>query len=89
MKKKYFPLFFIILAIIISVFCWDKIILNYEANTQSYGEYARNHYNAHNDTRELYDLKTDPLEKNNLVGNNSEIEEMLWQELLKIKNQES
>jgi arylsulfatase A-like enzyme len=46
-------------------------------------------YNAHNDTRELYDLKTDPLEKNNLVGNNSEIEEMLWQELLKIKNQES
>ena len=46
-------------------------------------------YNAHNDTRELYDLKTDPLEKNNSVGNNSEIEEMLWQELLKIKNQES
>ena len=50
MKKKYFPLFFIILAIIISVFCWDKIILNYEANTQSYGEYANNYYNAHNDT---------------------------------------
>ena len=50
MKKKYFSLFFIILAIIISVFCWDKIILNYEANTQSYGEYANNYYNAHNDT---------------------------------------
>ena len=48
--QLYFPLFFIILAIIISVFCWDKIILNYEANAQSYGEYANNYYNAHNDT---------------------------------------
>ena len=82
MKKKYFPLFFIILAIIISVFCWDKIILNYEANTQSYGEYANNHYNAHNDTRELYDLKTDPLEKNNIYGKITHVQELLKEQLL-------
>lgn len=50
MKKKYFPLFFVIVAIIISVFCWDKIILSYEPNIQPYGEYSENSYNAHNDT---------------------------------------
>lgn len=43
-------------------------------------------YNTHNNTKELYDLKTDPNENNNLIGKGLEIEEILWKELHKIKN---
>ena len=43
-------------------------------------------FNAHNNTKELYDLKNDPKEINNLSGKNLEIEGKLWEELLKIKN---
>lgn len=43
-------------------------------------------YNSHNDTKELYNLKEDPNENNNLIENRLEIEKSLWKELLKIKN---
>ena len=43
-------------------------------------------YNAHNNSKELYDLKTDSEENNNLIGKDLEIEEILWKSLLKIKN---
>lgn len=43
-------------------------------------------YNEYNDTKELYDLQSDPMEEANLIGQNLEIEEILWRELLKIKN---
>ena len=43
-------------------------------------------YNSHNNSKELYDLKTDPDENNNLIGKKLEIEEILWKHLLKIKN---
>ncbi len=43
-------------------------------------------YNAYNNTKELYDLKNDPKEINNLIGKNLEIEETLWEELVKAKN---
>lgn len=42
-------------------------------------------YNAHNDTKELYNLLDDPTESVNLIGTNSEIESKLWNELLKIQ----
>lgn len=42
-------------------------------------------YNAHNDTKELYNLLDDPLESVNLIGKNNEIESKLWHELLKIQ----
>ena len=40
----------------------------------------------HNDTKELYDLSTDPLESKNLIGTKIEIESTLWDELIKIRN---
>jgi len=43
-------------------------------------------YNAYNNSKELYDLKTDSKENNNLIGKELEIEEILWKWLLKIKN---
>ena len=43
-------------------------------------------YNVHNDTKELYDLSTDPLESKNLIGTKIEIESTLWDELIKIRN---
>jgi arylsulfatase A-like enzyme len=43
-------------------------------------------YNSYNETKELYNLKDDPNEKINLSGKNLEIEEALWKELIKIKN---
>jgi arylsulfatase A-like enzyme len=43
-------------------------------------------YNSHNNSKELYDLKTDSEENNNLIGNELEIEEILWKQLLEIKN---
>ena len=42
-------------------------------------------YNEHNDTKELYDLEQDPNENENLVGNGLEIENILWEKLLKIQ----
>ena len=45
-------------------------------------------YNQHNNTKELYDLKSDPDEENSLAGQNMEIEDKLWKEMQKIQNQE-
>ena len=42
-------------------------------------------YNEHNNTKELYNLEQDPNENENLVGNGLEIENILWEELLKIQ----
>jgi len=42
-------------------------------------------YNAHNDTKELYNLLDDPTESINLIGKNSDIESKLWNELIKIQ----
>jgi len=41
--------------------------------------------NEHNDTKELYDLKDDPLEENNLINTGLEVESILWKEFLKIQ----
>jgi arylsulfatase A-like enzyme len=43
-------------------------------------------YNSYNETKELYNLKEDPEELRNLSGTCLEIEEELWKELIKIKN---
>ena len=43
-------------------------------------------YNSYDDSRELYDLQSDPMEENNLIQNNLEIEDTLWKELEKIRN---
>ena len=40
-------------------------------------------HNEYNNTKELYDLITDPNEENNLIGINVEIEKMLSDELAK------
>lgn len=40
-------------------------------------------YNQYNNTKELYNLKLDPKEENNLVGTNLDIEQTLWKELQK------
>jgi len=42
-------------------------------------------YNAHNDTKELYNLLDDPTESINLIGKNSDIESNLWNELIKMQ----
>ena len=42
-------------------------------------------YSEYNDTKELYDLKTDPDEERNLIGRGLEIETILWNELKKIQ----
>ena len=39
--------------------------------------------NEYDDSKELYDLKTDPQEKNNLISTGIEIENDLWAELKK------
>ena len=41
--------------------------------------------NEHNDTKELYNLKGDSLEENNLINTGLEIESVLWKEFLKIQ----
>jgi len=41
-------------------------------------------YNKTNKKRELYNVEQDKEEKNNLAGNNLEIEDQLWKELKKI-----
>ena len=41
--------------------------------------------NEHNDTKELYNLKGDSLEENNLINTGLEIEGILWKEFLKIQ----
>jgi len=40
-------------------------------------------YNVYDNTKELYNLQSDPDEKENLIGMNLEIEEILWLELQK------
>jgi len=42
-------------------------------------------YNEYNDTKELYDLESDPKEENNLIGKELEIEKTLWLELNRIQ----
>jgi len=42
-------------------------------------------FNEHNNTRELYNLQTDPSEENNLIGTGLEIENFLFDELLKLQ----
>jgi len=42
--------------------------------------------NEHNNTRELYNLENDPNEENNLIDKKLEIEKVLFNELLKYKN---
>ncbi len=41
-------------------------------------------FNEYDDTKELYNLKDDPNEENNLYGHSLPIENELWTELLKI-----
>ena len=41
--------------------------------------------NEYNDTKELYDLEHDPAEKNNLIGKQTDVEETLWKEFLRIQ----
>ena len=43
-------------------------------------------FNEYNNTKELYDLKSDPHEMNNLINTRLEIENELWKELQKIQN---
>ena len=42
-------------------------------------------YNEYDDSKELYNLKEDPSEENNLINTNLEIEEFLWNELQKLQ----
>ena len=39
----------------------------------------------HPETKELYNLRNDPNEEKNLINTGLEIEEKLWNELLKLK----
>jgi len=41
--------------------------------------------NEYNNTKELYDLKSDPDEEKNLINKKIDIEEILWKEFLKIQ----
>ena len=50
MNKKYLPIIFTLIAIFISTFLWEKIILPYDEQNQIYGEYSVNLYNPSNDT---------------------------------------
>jgi len=50
MSKKYLTLIFTTIAIIISTFLWDKILLPYDIQNKIYGEYSINEYNPNNDT---------------------------------------
>ena len=43
-------------------------------------------YNEYNNTKELYNLQKDPTENNNLIASGLEIEDVLWNKLLKIQN---
>ena len=43
-------------------------------------------YNKHNNTKELYDLENDPSETLNLIGNNLDIEDVLWKELVSLSD---
>ena len=49
MNKKYIPIIFTIVAIIIATFFWERIILPYNIQNQIHGEYAINQYNPKND----------------------------------------
>ena len=46
-------------------------------------------FNQYDNTKELYDLISDPNEENNLHGKNLEIELKLWHEMQKIQTQKS
>ncbi|MGY5142947.1 MAG: sulfatase family protein [Candidatus Nitrosopumilus sp. bin_32a] len=43
-------------------------------------------YNIYNNTKELYDLKNDPFENENIIGQFPEIEQKLWNELVRIRD---
>ena len=43
-------------------------------------------YNTHNNSKELYNLKNDPIESNNLFGKFPELEEKFWNKLSKLES---
>ena len=43
--------------------------------------------NEYNNTKELYDLENDPDEKNNLSGKQTDVEQTLWKEFLRIQTE--
>jgi arylsulfatase A-like enzyme len=45
-------------------------------------------HNEYDNSKELYDLENDPNEDENLSGTGLEIEEFLWEELLKIQKRD-
>ena len=49
MNKKYIPVFFAVLAIVIATFFWEKIAIPYNFQNEIHGEYAVNYYNANNE----------------------------------------
>lgn len=46
-------------------------------------------YNDTNKKKELYDMENDSQEKNNLTGKHADIEDNLWEEMMKFKNRET
>tara|TARA_B100001540_G_C15798495_1_gene638795 strand:- start:315 stop:1436 length:1122 start_codon:yes stop_codon:yes gene_type:complete len=43
-------------------------------------------FNEHDNTKELYNLESDPNEEHNLIGKGEEVEETLWSELINLIN---
>jgi len=43
-------------------------------------------FNQHDNTKELYNLKQDPNEENNLINTGLKVQEQLWDEFIKIQN---
>ena len=43
-------------------------------------------FNEHNNSKELYNLESDPSENQNLVGTGEDIEKVLWEELTQLIN---
>ena len=61
----------------------EKAIIRYNKTDDPYLKNLI--YNEHNDSKELYNLKEDPSEENNLIDTNLEIEKFLWDELQKLQ----
>ena len=43
-------------------------------------------FNEHNNSKELYNLESDPSENQNLIGTGEDIEKVLWEELTQLIN---